>query len=93
MWAGFGFSPSAEGTSDESGGFVLDKVAGLKPITVMAEGYAADQLEADLGSLATPLQFHLKPIQPLRLRVVDENGRGIKGAEVALQHWWGRNGL
>lgn len=92
VWAGFGFSPSAEGTSDESGGFVLDKVAGLKPITVMAEGYAADQLEADLGSLAAPLQFHLKPIQPLRLRVVDENGRGIEGAEVALQHWWGRNG-
>jgi hypothetical protein len=61
-------------------------------ITVTADGFAADQQEFVQTNGASPLIFHLHPVPPLKVRLVDESGEGVPGASLFLQEWWGRPG-
>ena len=90
VWVGFGQQPVAKAVTDWSGRFSLNTTENQRPVTALAEGFAADQQEVDTNTPSGPLVFHLSPVRPLRFRVTDEAGRPIAGADVALENWWGR---
>ena len=90
VWAGYGQKPAARTVTDASGRFSLNTTETQRPVTVMAEGFAADQQDVDTNNPSSPLIFHLSPVRPLRFRVVDEAGQPIAGADVALENWWGK---
>ena len=92
VWAGFGFAPVAQDTTDQSGWFALDKFGAPEFVTVTADGYAADQQGFDSTNVPGPLLFRLSPVRPLQLRAVDESGQGVAGVGLFLQNWWGMAG-
>jgi RNA polymerase sigma factor (sigma-70 family) len=92
VWGGFSQRPFAQDTTDELGQFALDRIAAPPFVTVIADGYAADQQEVDPTNTPGPLLFRLSPVRPLEVRLVDESGQGIAGERLFLQEWWGRPG-
>jgi hypothetical protein len=92
VWGGFGQQPFAQDITDQSGQFALDKFAAPPLVTVTSDGFAADQQEVDLTNVPGPLVFRLIRSLPLQVRVVDESGQGVAGAELFLSEWWGRAG-
>jgi len=92
VWGGFCQQPYAQDTTDESGQFALDKLAAPAFVTVTADGYAADQQSFDLTNIPGSLVFQLAQVPSLKLRAVDESGRGVAGVGLFLQQWWGRSG-
>lgn len=92
VWGGFSQQPYATDTTDASGQFALNKIAGPWVVTVTAEGFAADQQEFDIGNASGMFIFRLTPIRPLLIRLVDESGAGVPGVRWSLANWWGRPG-
>ncbi len=92
VWGGFSSQPFAEDITDQSGQFVIEKIAAPPFITVTAAGFAADQQEFDPTNITGTFVFHLNPIHPLDLRLVDESGQGVPGVRPFLANWWGRSG-
>lgn len=92
VWSGHCERPSAQDTTDASGQFALDQVAGPAYVTVTADGFAADQQEFDPANAAGTLMFRLSPVRPLDVRLVDKSGQGVPGARLFLQEWWGKRG-
>jgi RNA polymerase sigma factor (sigma-70 family) len=92
VWGGFEQKPFAETTSDLSGQFALDQAANPAFVTVTADGFATDQQEFDVANPGRPLTFRLRPVSPLRVRLVDELGEGVPGARLFLASWWGKSG-
>ncbi len=86
----FGFQIFAQDVTDQSGQFALDQFVARarQTVTVTADGFAVDQQEVELAKLKTPLVFHLGPVSPLKLRVVDESGRAVPGVTPVLCYWW-----
>jgi hypothetical protein len=76
----------ASATTDENGDF---RISGVKPgplhLTVQTTGYASELI--DVRSSVLPLEIRLKPGQTVRGRVVDENGKPIKGVSVYARSW------
>jgi 5-hydroxyisourate hydrolase-like protein (transthyretin family) len=92
VWAGFAHQPYSEAQTDRSGRFVLTQIGApgaRNSVTVQAIGFSADQQNVDTNELSKPIVFRLSPVGPLRFHIVDEAGEPIKGADVALQMWWG----
>jgi RNA polymerase sigma factor (sigma-70 family) len=92
VWGGFCHQPYAQDTTDQSGQFALDKIAAPPFVTVMADGFAADQQSFDPTNVPGPLVFRLGPVPPLKVRLVNQSGQGVAGARLFLQQWWGRAG-
>src|SRR5262249_12662401 len=67
VWGGFSSQPYAEDTTDDAGQFALSKIAAPAYVTVMADGYAADQQSFDLTNATDSLVFHLVPTLPLAI--------------------------
>jgi len=92
VWGGFCQQPYAQDTTDQSGQFALEKIAAPPLVTVIADGFAADQQGFDLTNMPGPLVFRLSPVPPLKVRLVDASGEGVAGVELFLQQWWGKAG-
>jgi len=92
VWGGLGEQPFAQDTTDTSGQFALDKIATPPFVTVMADGFAADQQALDTTNVSAAIVFRLDAVRPLNLRLVDESGQGVPGVSLFLYHWWGRAG-
>jgi RNA polymerase sigma factor (sigma-70 family) len=92
VWGGFSSQPYAEDTTDEAGQFALSKIAGPAYVTVTADGYAADQQAFNVTNATDSLVFHLVPVPPLAIRLVNESGEGVSGSQLFLANWWGRDG-
>ena len=92
VWGGFCAAPFAEDQTDETGQFALATLANPPYVTVTADGLAADQQEFDPSSLPGPLVFRLNPGRLLKVRLVDEVGRGVAGVRPFLYRWWGYMG-
>jgi hypothetical protein len=87
-----GKGPTA--TTDAKGAFTLNNLkVGSGHITVTAPGFAPERLPVDVASDSKPLTVQLKPGALLRVRVVDENGKGMPDVDVRLQGWRGNNTL
>lgn len=58
-------------------------------IVVSAKGYATDMLQQQVAADMTPVDFHLKPGGHVRVRVLDQNGKGVNRARIFFQEWRG----
>lgn len=80
-----------EATTDKRGSY---RLAGCEPraarIVVSAKGRATDMREVRVDPEMDPVNFSMKPGGRIRVRVVDEQGKGIPRARVFFQHWRGR---
>ncbi len=92
VWGGFCSQSFAQDTTDAAGEFALATNTHPAFITVTADGFAADQQQVDPTNTTTRLVFHLQPIYPLEVRLVDKSGQGVEGGDGFLQEWWGRPG-
>ena len=92
VWGGFSFGPWAQDITDASGEFALATNTHPAFVTITADGFAADQQQVNPTNTSTRLVFHLQPIYPLEVRLVDESGQGVEGGDGFLQEWWGRPG-
>ncbi len=79
-----------EAETNERGVF---RLTGCEPvmarIVVSAKGKALDLKEVRVGPDMEPVNFTLKPGGKIRVRVVDENGKGIPKARIFFQRWRG----
>ena len=70
------------------------RLSGCEPsdarIVVSAKGLAVDMHEVRVDAEMKPVDFSLKAEGHVRIRVVDENGRGIPKARIFFQRWRGR---
>lgn len=89
VWTGFGSYPTAKDTTDSGGSFALRELGIYNSVTVEADGYATDQQLVAPTNMSEPMRFQLSPAQPFLVRVVDEAGHPLPGADVAVQSWWG----
>jgi hypothetical protein len=92
VWGGSWQNPFATDTTDSSGRFALDKVSEPGFVTVMADGFAADQQRVDPTNSPGGMVFRLGLSRPLNIRVVDETGQGVAGVKPFLAEWWGEAG-
>ncbi|MBX3747577.1 MAG: sigma-70 family RNA polymerase sigma factor [Verrucomicrobiae bacterium] len=78
-------SGSRETTADRDGAFAIP---GCRPggnfVTATAEGFAPTTLETELAPDAPPVRLVLDRGRPLRIRVVDQAGNPVPGANVWL---------
>ncbi len=76
--------------TDEKGNYSL---TGCKPrmtrIVISADGYAMDMKSIRVEPGTKPVNFTMKPGGHVRIRVVDENGKGIPEARILFQRWRG----
>jgi protocatechuate 3,4-dioxygenase beta subunit len=76
---------SRETLSDSNGAFMLTGCApGKTLVTVVADGFPALAVAADLSPDTPPMRLILGPGRTLRLRVVDGAGQPLAGASVGL---------
>ena len=61
--------------------------AKISRIVVSAQGKALDMKKIFVASEMAPVNFTMKPGGKIRIRVVDEKGKGVPKAWVFLQHW------
>lgn len=77
-----------EATTDEFGVYLL---TGCEPkltrVVVTAKGRAPEIQEVGVAPQMEPVDFSLKPGGKIRVRVVDENGKGIPRARIFFQRW------
>jgi len=74
--------------TDEQGKFTIRNCeAGPTIVTVQAEGFAPQFLDAKIGDKATPLAFRLEPGAVLRVRLVDVKGVPVAGAFIGPDTW------
>ncbi|QDT88438.1 carboxypeptidase-like regulatory domain-containing protein [Gimesia algae] len=80
-----------ETKTDEFGVYLL---SGCEPrvtrIVASAKGRALEVKEVRVAPEMEPVDFVLKPGGKIRIRVVDENGKGIPKARIFFQRWRGR---
>jgi uncharacterized GH25 family protein len=75
-----------DAVTDAQGKFVIRKLReGSHPITVVADGFAPEKVNAETGESAVTIQ--LKRGSLLRVRVVEPSGVPVAGADVALEGW------
>lgn len=78
-------------TTDEHGVYVL---RGCEPrltrVVASAKGHALELKEVRVAEDMDPVDFVLKPGGHIRIRVVDEQGKGIPKARILFQRWRGR---
>ncbi|QDU47748.1 M56 family metallopeptidase [Gimesia panareensis] len=78
-------------TTDEHGVYVL---SGCEPnlvrVVASAKGRALEMQEVRVSPDMDPVDFVLKPGGHIRIRVVDEQGKGIPKARIFFQRWRGR---
>lgn len=75
-------------TSDDAGTFRVPKLpAGEWLFTVTAEGFAPVRTNVVMGPATSPVQIVLRTGAVLRVRVVDEDGAAVPGAEVGMEQW------
>ena len=79
-----------EASTDGKGEYVL---LGCEPrmarVVVSAKGKATDMQEVRVDAEMAPVNFSMKPGGKIRIRVVDEKGKGIPKARIFLQRWRG----
>lgn len=77
-------------TTDEQGVYLL---TGCEPrltrVVVSAKGRAPEVQEVRVDPEMEPVDFVLKPGGKIRIRVVDEQGKGIPKARILFQRWRG----
>ncbi|QDT88439.1 carboxypeptidase regulatory-like domain-containing protein [Gimesia algae] len=77
-------------TTDEFGVYLI---SGCEPkltrVAVTAKGRAPEVQEVEVAPQMEPVDFSLKPGGKIRVRVVDENGKGIPKASIYFQRWRG----
>ena len=56
-------------------------------VTVMAEGWAPELKEIEIGPQNPPVDFQLKPGRTIRLRIVDGSGAPVPQVEVEFSRW------
>ena len=75
-------------TTDEFGVYLI---SGCEPkltrVVVTAKGRAPEVQEVEVAPQMKPVDFSLKPGGKIRVRVVDENGKGIPRARIFFQRW------
>ena len=88
-----GESGSRETTNRADGTFVVAGCAsGQSVVTAQAKGYAPTTLQVDLTNNSPLIQITLRPGKPLRLQVVDTDGKPVRNASVWLDtYYWGRS--
>lgn len=80
-----------QGLSDEQGRYRLTGCdSRMARIVVSAEGYATDMQEVQVDTDTKPVNFQMQPGGHVRVRVLDENGKGIHRARIFFQRWRGR---
>ncbi|QDT40029.1 Regulatory protein BlaR1 [Gimesia alba] len=77
-------------TTDENGVYIL---SGCEPrmarVVVSANGRALELQEVRVDPEMEPVDFILKPGGKIRVRVVDEQGKGVPKARIFFQRWRG----
>lgn len=85
-------SPTA--TTDESGQFELNRLrAGPSEIVVSAAGFAPKSVDVSVESQTQPLRIQLDPGGLLKVRVIDENQRGVAGVRIQLESAGGQRAI
>ncbi|MCA9265602.1 MAG: carboxypeptidase regulatory-like domain-containing protein, partial [Planctomycetales bacterium] len=75
-------------TTDKGGAYILTGCQSkMARIVVSADGKALDMQEVRVDPDMQPVNFTLKPGGKVRVRVVDENGKGIPKARIFFQRW------
>ena len=81
-------SNKAEYVTDEHGRFTIEKCQyGQLVITVIAKGYAQDMKDLDVEKSPVDVEFYLEPGYTVQVRVVNSDGKPIKGAKVEADEW------
>lgn len=62
----------------------------MSRIVVSAKGYATDMQEQMVDIGMKPVDFRMQPGGHVRIRVVDENGKGLKRARIFFKRWRGQ---
>jgi RNA polymerase sigma factor (sigma-70 family) len=89
----FSAGPSKFAT-DADGRFRLPALApGKSAVTVIAPGFAPQYRKLDLKPDLPPQDFRMAAGKPVRLRLVDADGRPIPRAYVSLQEWKGSKSI
>ncbi|MEO2013790.1 MAG: carboxypeptidase-like regulatory domain-containing protein [Fuerstiella sp.] len=81
-----------EAVTDAAGKY---RIRGCEPmmtrIVIAAKGYATDMQEHRVDADMKPVDFKLKAGGHVRIRVVDENGKGLRRARIFFQDWRGNS--
>lgn len=79
-------------TTDKQGHY---RIAGCEPrmarVVVSVTGMAIDMQTVRVSEDMKPVDFVMKPGGKIRVRVVDENGKGIPKARILFQEWRGQS--
>ena len=82
-----------EASTDEKGEYVLlGCESRMTRVVVSAKGKATDMQEVRVDAEMAPVNFSMKPGGKIRIRVVDEQGKGISKARIFFQRWRGMIG-
>jgi RNA polymerase sigma factor (sigma-70 family) len=74
--------------TDAEGRFRIGNVAmNEAPLTVRAAGHAPELMSLKLRPGLAPVEFRLGPARTIRGRVIDDRGRPVAGAGVAVSEW------
>jgi beta-lactamase regulating signal transducer with metallopeptidase domain len=80
-----------QGISDEQGHYRLTGCdSRMARIVVSARGYATDMQEVQVDTDTKAVNFQMQPGGHVRVRVLDENGKGIHRARLLFQRWRGQ---
>lgn len=79
-------------TTDENGVYIL---SGCEPkmarVVVSAKGRAMELKDVRVAADLEPVDFILKPGGKIRIRVIDEQGKGVPKSRIFFQRWRGQN--
>jgi uncharacterized GH25 family protein len=80
--------------TDDRGRFtIVNCEPGPTIVTVQAEGFAPQFLDAQIGDRTEPLAFKLEKGEVLRVRLVDVQGKPVAGAFFAPDTWRGHRSI
>lgn len=83
-----------EALIDDSGNFQsLPLSPGQYPVTVLAPGFAPQQVNFNLDPSAANLDFSLKVGNPLKIEVVDQDGQPVPDVYVGIGEWRGTEAI
>lgn len=79
-----------EARTDEEGKYrLVGCESGMARIVVSADGKATDMQELMIESRMAAVDFKMQPGGKIRIRIVDDQGKGIARSRIFFQHWRG----